>query len=176
MVHSFVTQMGGHVQVASQPGKGTSFTLYLQPTHPAEVDKLQHAAQRGLSTEPLPRQSRKVVLLVEDDMVVRITARAMLERLGHTVLEAEDAANAMLVLASEQHLDLLFTDLLMPGGMNGRDLCLRAEELRPGLPRLQTSGWADSTLDAEDDDMDFHFIGKPFTLQELSEALQRALR
>lgn len=173
MVHAFITQMGGKVQVSSVLGRGTHFTLWLLP-----ADVPQDAAgafpDGDMPRSLVPRQVPRVVLLVEDDTVVRITARAMLERLGHQVIEAENADRALEVLQTDQPVDLLFTDLLMPGGMNGRDLCQFAAALRPGLMRMQTSGWADSTLDAEHQ-ADVHFIAKPYTLQELANALHSVL-
>ncbi len=173
MVHSFVTQMGGAVHVSSELGKGTSLTLCLKPVDPDQLDRLNTDAVKAQAPDLSLDQERKVVLLVEDDPVVRITARAMLERLGHAVIESSDADQALEVLQSDLAIDLLFTDLLMPGGMNGRDLCLKAQELRPGLPQLQTSGWADATLEGKTPGKNAHFIGKPFTLNELSEAIGR---
>ncbi len=173
MVHAFVTQMGGKIQVSSGVGKGTNFTLWLLPATAPKDAAVLAPAGNGLANL-VPRQVSKVVLLVEDDTVVRITARAMLERLGHQVIEAENADRALQVLQTDQPVDLLFTDLLMPGGMNGRDLCQFATALRPGLMRLQTSGWADSTLDAEHQ-TEVHFIAKPYTLQELANALHSVL-
>ena len=173
MVHSFVAQMGGSVHVSSELGKGTSLSLCLKAADPDQLDRSKEGLLERQALSPPPPQEHKVILLVEDDPVVRITARAMLERLGHSVIESPDADQALKFLQSDLDIDLLFTDLLMPGGMNGRDLCLKAQELRPGLPQLQTSGWADSTLEGPMPEKNSHFISKPFTLNELSEAIAR---
>ncbi|MES2887976.1 MAG: PAS domain-containing protein [Pseudomonadota bacterium] len=188
MVHAFVTQMGGRIGVQSKAGKGTRFTLCLRP---AEPPRAASADGDDASREPLfvegagrPRSATgerpPVVLLVEDDAVVRITARAMLERLGYQVIEAQDGSQALDVLQTPAPVDLLFTDLLMPGGLNGRELCALAQAVRPGLRQLQTSGWADSILadvngEAGPPDAT-HFINKPYTLQELARAVQDSLQ
>lgn len=119
---------------------------------------------------------RTTVLLVEDDARVRAVASEMLERLGYRVLAAADGFSALSVLATKETVDLLFTDYVLPKGLNGADLAERAQALRPGLKVLHTSGYTERHV--------FHegrlrpcdpFIAKPYPLAALDDHIRRTL-
>ena len=166
MVRSFVTQLGGYVDVSSTPGQGTSFVLALPAIDATET------VWQDLDDEDFPALASCHVLLVEDDDVVRVTAHAMLTALGHQAIEVANADDAIPILASEAPIDLLFTDLLMPGKLSGRQLAREACRLRPGLPIVLTSGWADSDLpEAGEVDSRLAFLLKPYSLTDLQRAI-----
>ena len=168
MVKSFITQLGGQVEVRSQLGQGTTFTLTL----PAALPALPVARTPGPSA---PGRTARV-LLVEDDEVVRMTTCAMLESLGHEVHECENADDALAVLGGVATFDVLFTDLLMPGSMGGHALASLAKTRWPAMHVIMASGWADSDppehLSA---DSRTPFVLKPYTRNDLAQAFARVL-
>ena len=169
MVHGFVKQAGGHVAIESAPGEGTRIRLYLPRTDAASVAEPEDAADAA--TEPPARP--RTVLVVEDNAIVRSVAVARFEELGHSVLEAESAAAAVELLSGTAPIDLLFTDVVIPGGMGGLDLARRASEIRPGIRVIFTSGYAASFNTA--DDLAGEFLQKPYRDEDLRRALQRVL-
>jgi PAS domain S-box-containing protein len=137
MVYGFVKQSQGHVEIQSEPGVGTAVALYLprtsgEPTPDEDADD---------GAAP-PAPAAGTVLVVEDQPLVRDLAAQVLRDLGYQVLEAEDGPAAVEILTSEQVVDVVFTDVVMPGGMNGFELADRVEQLRPGTPIVITSGYA----------------------------------
>lgn len=122
------------------------------------------------------KRAQTTVLLVEDDARVRVVATEMLERLGYRVLTAADGPSALSILATEEAVDLLFTDYVLPKGLNGADLAERAQTLRPGLKVLHTSGYTqrhvfrEGRLRACDP-----FIAKPYALAKLEDQIRKAL-
>ena len=168
MVKSFITQLGGRVEVRSQLGQGTTFTLTL----PAAMPSVASAATPGTSA---PGRSCRV-LLAEDDEVVRMTTAAMLESLGHEVHECENADDALAVLEGADTFDVLFTDLLMPGSMGGHALAALAKTRWPAMHVIMTSGWADSDLPEHlSTDSRTPFVLKPYTRNDLAQAFARVL-
>ena len=172
-VYGFVRQSEGFVRLDSAPGRGTTVRLYL-PRH-ADAGSSAEAAGPGREVEAPPRASTgEAVLLVEDEAGVRAVAAERLRELGYAVLEAEDGPAALRLLRSGVHVDLLVTDVGLPGGMNGRQVAEAAREGRPGLPVLFITGYAGSALKE-------HFapgmavIGKPFTLDMLAERVRAML-
>ncbi len=140
MVYGFVKQSGGHVRIDSEVGRGTTVKIFL-PTapigaQPAEPQDNPRAMPGG----------RETVLVVEDDAQVRRLTTTRLEDLGYRVIQCADGAGAMDVLGSAQPIDLLFTDVVMPGGLNGHELAGAARRRRPNLRILLTSGYADGAL------------------------------
>jgi len=143
MVYGFVKQSNGHVSIYSEPGLGTTVRLYI----PASVGATQTTAPRRPRPESETQETHsETLLVVEDDPFVRGYAIACLEGLGYHVLSAVDGNDAMARLTTNSGVDLLFTDLVMPGGLNGWDLAERARSLRPNLKVLLTSGYAVETL------------------------------
>lgn len=123
----------------------------------------------------LPRGAGEVVLLVEDDAPLRRMAAIQLRSFGYNVLEAADDQGAFRILESEQDIDLLLTDVVMPGGMNGAELGRRARELRPDLKLLYMSGFPRTSLEHGDTSEGVSLLLKPFRLRELAISLRKAL-
>ncbi|HEX6841800.1 MAG TPA: PAS domain S-box protein [Stellaceae bacterium] len=166
-VYGFVTQSGGRVQLESKLGAGTRVTLYL----PTDADTRQTAGPRAPEVKRPP-----IVLVVDDDADVLESTIAMLAALGFEVLTAGDGPAALNSLRRERHIDLLFTDVVMPRGMNGVELARQARALRPEIKVLLASGFPMSALSSEHGLTDeFPFISKPYRWAELSDRL-RALR
>ena len=170
MVKAFVTQVGGRIEVRSTPGQGTCFTLTLVTAEPP----LSAVKPRDGDAPALSRACR--VLMAEDDEVVRLTASVMLESLGHAVRQCGNADEALEVLATGEEFDLLFTDLLMPGSMDGLALAKAARQLRPNIAIVMASGWADSSLpDDPSRPPGSQFLLKPYSLDDLSRSFSAAL-
>jgi len=174
MVHAFAIQLGGTIEVRSRPGQGSVFTLTLAAAEEAE------SVFDTLGEDTVAPSRICSVLVVEDDEVVRTIAVAMLESLGHRVQVCGDADEALGVLCIEQHFDVLFTDLMMPGSMGGLGLASMARKLRPQLAVILTSGWADTDLPAQPARGvagDAHrFVMKPYTLDDLKRAFDDVAR
>jgi len=140
MVHGFVKQSGGHVRIYSEEGHGTTVKIYLPRLLQAEeVSAVPAARPIEDTTVPRARQS-EAILVVEDNGGVRDYAKVVLSELGYRVLEAGDANEALRLLAANS-VDLLFTDVVLPGPMTGRPLADKASKMRPGLPILFTTGY-----------------------------------
>lgn len=142
MVYGFVKQSNGHVAIYSEPGLGTTVRIYL-PQVATKLPRLQEQIPTGAAS--LPR-GIETVLVVEDDPFVRCYSITSMESLGYSVIAAVDGKDALQKLRTDIHVDILFTDIVMPGGINGWELADHARKLRPGLPVLLTSGYALETL------------------------------
>src|SRR5205823_11386176 len=153
-VYGIVEQSGGAIEVESEPGRGSAFTVAL----PALAESVPGA--RDATTAPAAGSSGRV-LLVEDEDLVRALVREVLERGGFSVLEASSAVEALEISRSEGEIDLLVTDLVLPG-MSGTALSERIVSDRPGLRVLYTSGYVDAALEAAG-----HVLEKPFTPEDL---------
>jgi PAS domain S-box-containing protein len=140
MVYGFVKQSGGHIKVYSEEGHGTTIKLYL----PRAGEKAEWLA------EILPPKTleggRETILLVEDDRLVRNYVTGRLRALGYTTIIASDGASALAEIDREQHIDLLFTDVILPGRVNGREIADEAVKRRPGLKVVYTSGYTESAI------------------------------
>ncbi len=163
-VHGFVTQSGGRVELHSRPGQGTTVTLRL-PVCEASSDSSAAAAP-----EPALAASGEVVLLVEDEVLVRHALKVALEELGFAVLAAGSSQEALAQLHSGREVALLITDIAMPG-MNGRELADAARALRPDLPVLLTTGYEPSPPDRAD----LPVLVKPYLVDELAAAIRALL-
>ena len=141
MVYGFVKQSKGHVAIYSEPGKGTTVKIYLPRLAGAQALEQERSAPARIDTG-----SNQLILLVEDDEPVRTFARGLLEELGYRVLEAGSGPEALELLEQCQEIDLLFTDVVMPGGLSGRALADAAHALRPDLPVLYTSGYTENAI------------------------------
>jgi signal transduction histidine kinase/GAF domain-containing protein len=170
MVYGFVKQSQGHIRIYSEPGQGTSVKLYLP------VAGQQSQAAPAAETPLADLHGTEVVLLVEDNAPVRDYAQVQLALLGYTVLDAENGQQALQVIRDHPEIDLLFTDLVMPGGLNGHQLALQAAELRPNLKVLYTSGYAEqAVLHQGLLTRGVHLLNKPYTRRELALKLRVAL-
>lgn len=142
MVYGFVKQSNGHIQVYSEEGYGTSIKIYLPRLSEEEVD----TATTTTGSARLVPTGQETILLVEDETAVREIASTLLRALGYTVLEAEHGPAALAILDQQNNIDLLFTDVVMPGGMNGVELVRQALQRYPGMKTLYTSGYADTAI------------------------------
>ncbi|MDI6623596.1 MAG: response regulator [Brevundimonas sp.] len=166
-VYGFVSQSGGRIEVQSQPGEGAAFTLTLPLTdlRPAPVIDMEPAA-------PIPTGSERV-LIVEDDPAVLSVCLDMLNGLGYRCEVAIDAAGALARLQADPSFDVLFSDVVMPGGVNGIELARQAQRLNSSLRILLTSGYlGESGLEEVHD---FEVIGKPYRNSELAERLRAVI-
>ncbi len=165
MAHGLAAQSGGALTLDSRPGAGTTATLWL-PVAAQAPDKPEAALP-----EPLARHCG-TILLVDDEPGVRATTAAMLDDLGCTIIEANSGAEALAILRKGVAVDLLVTDQLMPG-MVGSALIAEARTLRPGLPAMVVSGFAEAAAELPDD---VRRLAKPFRSPELSAHLDVLLR
>ncbi len=169
MIYGFVKQSGGHVNIYSEPGQGTTVKLYL-PRAPID------AAAEDLARASAPvAGGLEAVLLVEDDELVRRFAHDQLVSLGYQVMQAGNGAQALEIIGSDAPIDLLFTDVVMPG-MSGRELADAALKLRPGLKVLYTSGYTDNAIVHHGRlDPGAHLLSKPYRRDELARKLRLVL-
>jgi PAS domain S-box-containing protein len=162
MVYGFVKQSGGHVVAYSEEGQGTTIKLYL-PRHLGG-----HAAVEPTATQAPAGQGDEVILVVEDNDDVRAFSVMILRELGYTVLEAAEAEAALRILDQAGPVDLLFTDVVLPG-KSGRVLADAAAQKRPGLPVLFTTGYSRNAIVHHGRlDVGVQLLGKPFTYEQLA--------
>lgn len=166
-VYGFVRQSGGEVLVRSAPGAGTTFSVYLPIGATLPVPE---AAPEPTIKPPGPSWN---TLLTEDDPSVAGIVEVMLADLGHHVVRASNAEEALRLLQSDTQIDVLVSDVVMPGSMNGVELAKQAERLRPGIKILLSSGYAGETLEESlAHGRDWPFLRKPYLASELAEALE----
>jgi CheY-like chemotaxis protein len=171
-VYGFVHQSAGHVRIYSEPGEGTTVKIYL-PRHAGAEDR---AAEISRPSDPIRAIGAECILLVEDDEALRTYGVELLNDLGYGVLAAADAASALEIIDRGHKIDLLFTDVVMPGGMNGRQLAEEAMRRRPGLNVLFTTGYTRNAIIHQGRlDPGLQMIGKPFTFQELGARIRAIL-
>jgi PAS domain S-box-containing protein len=170
MVFGYVKQSGGHVTVYSEQGHGTSVKLYL----PHATGLEQTAAE--LLVAPSMEGGCEVVLVVEDDALVRRYVLTQVASLGYTTLEASNAAEALAVIDKSATIDLLFTDVIMPGSMNGRILVDEALKRRPSLKTLFTSGYTENAIVHHGRlDTGVLLLTKPYRKSDLARMIRAAL-
>ncbi|MEX1205293.1 MAG: PAS domain S-box protein [Dongiaceae bacterium] len=170
MVYGFVKQSGGHLKIYSEVGHGTTMRLYLP-----NATALEASAEAQPLGAGLPRGD-ETVLVVEDDTAVRELVVSQLAGLGYAVLQAPDGPAAEAVLEGGAAVDLLFTDIVMPGGMTGRQLADRARRRRPGLKVLFTSGYAENAVVHQGRlDPGVHLLSKPYKKLDLARKIRQVL-
>jgi PAS domain S-box-containing protein len=162
-VHGFAHQAGGTVKVASELGKGTRITILLPRKEAAPAAEDVSAAETGGSG---------TVLLVEDNPDVATVSSGLLEQLGYTVRRVANAEAALREIELDG-IDLVFSDIVMPGKMDGLSLARHLKAVRPGLPILLTSGYSDAALNVRGD---FPILRKPYEIHELSQAIAKLPR
>jgi len=172
MAYGFIKQSRGHISVYSELGKGTTFKLYLPSAGNSEADLPVTSASEELSKVA----SSEVVLVVDDNSEVRSTAVKLLKEFGYQVLEASNGRIALEMLDAAPRVDLLFTDLIMPGGMDGKELANQAQSERPNLKVLFTSGFPGAALtNGAALDVDAPFLSKPYRKHDLAKAVGNIL-
>jgi CheY-like chemotaxis protein len=176
MVHGFVKQSGGHVRIYSEEGQGTIAKIYLPRLTTAEEVSAVPAA-KPIAVAPVPNaKPHETILVVEDNEGVRDYAKAVLEDLGYWVLEAGDAQEALRLVAKKPRIDLLFTDVVLPGSVNGRVLADRLREQYPGLPVLFTTGYTRNAIVHQGRlDAGVQLLNKPYTQQDLARKVRDML-
>lgn len=169
MIYGFAKQSEGHASIYSEPGRGTTVNIYL-PRHG------EMPAQTAEAAEAEPAQTGQIILVVEDDARVRRLTVNRLDSLGYRTLMAADAHEALAILGSGAEVDLVFTDLVMPGGISGYELAHRVAANWPRLPVLLTSGYADELV-RRDADAIAHLkvLSKPYRLADLASAISEIL-
>ncbi len=172
MVYGFVKQSGGHLQIYSEAGRGTTVRIYLPALKSAGRGDADAAEERR--EQPLPRGDEQV-LVVEDDSRVRKVAVARLKEMGYSVLEADNGRRALEMLADNPGVSLLFSDIVMPGGMTGDEVAREARLRRPDLAVLFTSGYSEPALASTDVIPGALWLRKPYTARELASKLRELL-
>jgi CheY-like chemotaxis protein len=172
MVYGFIKQTGGQVRIYSEVGVGTVVRLYLPRSENLAI------AVAAPSTAPaeLPTGT-ELILLVEDDALVRAYTESQLSALGYRVVSAENAQRAIEAVELGCHPDLLFTDMVMPGGMNGRELAKGLCRRWPDLKVLYTSGYAHNAFNSTPEDAEEirHLLGKPYRRRDLAAKVREVL-
>ncbi|MBX9456986.1 MAG: response regulator [Rhizobium sp.] len=168
MVYGFAKQSGGHVKIYSEPGKGTTVRLYLPRALAEEqvIDRIVEHVTGGAET----------ILIVEDDDAVRETAADLLRDLGYRVLLSRDAGSALAVLDSGVEIDLVFTDVVMPGTIKSTELAERVRATRPRTAVLFNSGYTENSI-VHDGKLDtgINFLGKPYSREQLARKVRQVL-
>jgi signal transduction histidine kinase len=170
MVYGFVKQSNGHIRIYSEEGHGTTVKLYL-PQAPGVA--VAPTAEAGISEFERGDES---ILIVEDDALVREYVVTQINRLGYDTLAASNAAEALAIINGPERIDLLFTDVIMPGGMNGRQLATEAQKRRPGLNVLFTSGYTENAIVHHGRlDAGVLLLPKPYLSSDLARMIRTAL-
>jgi signal transduction histidine kinase/CHASE3 domain sensor protein len=169
MVYGFVKQSGGHIKIYSEEGHGTTIRLYLPPARGRVETIASTAAPESGGTE--------TVLVVEDDAMVRNFVTAQLQSLGYKTITAGDSRAALAHVEGGRPFDLLFTDVIIPGGMSGRELADEVAKRRPGMKVLYTSGYTDNAIVHHGRlDEGVLLLSKPYRKPQLAQMVRRALK
>ncbi len=174
MVYGFVKDMKGKIKVTSELGKGTTFSLYF--ARAAQLQELESPALVPAGSPPLAG-SREMILVVDDDDMVRKSVVAQIKSLGYGTIEARSPAEALEVIAGKAPIELLFSDIVMPGPVDGVELARLAREQRPDLKVLLTSGYPDlkTARSSEESYVQWDILKKPYRRNDLQQALKGAL-
>ena len=172
MIYGFARQSGGATRIYSEVGEGTTVCIYL-PRHYGSEDA--HAIEIGRDHVP-QAEAGEVVLVVDDEPTVRMLVTDVLGDLGYVALEAEDGASGLKILQTRTRVDLLITDVGLPGGMNGRQVADAARGLRPGLKVLFITGYAENAVVGNGHlDPGMAVLTKPFAMDDLAAKIRRLI-
>ena len=169
MVYGFIKQSAGHIKIYSEEGHGTTIRMYLPPGAAASLAHHSDAA-------PAVAGGNETILVVEDDRLVRSYVLTQLRSLGYVTLEAANASEALNIVKAGNAFDLLFTDVIMPGAMNGRQLADEVQKIKPGLKVLYTSGYTeDAIIHHGRLDSGVLLLAKPYRKSEMAVMIRTAL-
>nr|WP_272874855.1 response regulator [Roseomonas marmotae] len=169
MVYGFVKQSHGHIKIYSEPGQGTTIRIYLPRTFSAEE------VVPDISSAPI-ESGNETILVVEDDPVVQSTVVDLLKDLGYTVLKASDGQGALTLARSGIAIDLLFTDVVMPGPVRAPDLARQVQQLQPGVGVLFTSGYTENAIvHGGRLDPGVNLLSKPYRREDLARKVRHIL-
>jgi len=168
MVYGFAKQSGGHMKIYSEAGHGCTVKLYL----PRYVGALEVPAE---AVRAPPAGGSETILVVEDDELVRTYVVGQLKTLGYSILEAKDGPAALALIADGRRIDLLFSDVMLPGGLLGPQLLEQARAHVQGLRALLTSGYSEATVLPRQLDSSVRLLQKPYSRQDLAAHIRAAL-
>ena len=172
MVYGFVRQSGGQARIYSEPGQGTTICLYL-PRHFGETDIPELPARVIAAPEA---ETHRTVLVVDDEPTVRMLVTEVLDDLGYAAIEVADGAAGLRVLQSDVRIDLLVTDVGLPGGLNGRQVADAARAARPGLNVLFITGYAENAVLSHGHlEPGMHVLTKPFAMEALAARIRELI-
>ncbi len=174
-VYGFIKQSGGHIKIYSEPGHGTTITMYLPRLSGSDPEQKTQVTKKDALPDLKKDNSSHIILVVEDDTRVREMSVSSLRELGYMVIHASGAESALEKLDAHPDITMLFTDIVMPE-INGRQLAAEALRRRPDIKVLYTTGFArDAIVDSEKLDAGLHLIAKPFTLVQLDAKVSEVL-
>jgi len=172
MVYGFAGQSGGGVRLETAPGQGSTFTVYL----PRRDMEIRQAVNPPVAAGSAAGSTTGTILVVDDEPLIRMMTMERLEDEGYIVLEAADGPKAMRILDSDRHIDLLVTDVGLPGGMNGRQVADAARAARPDLRILFITGYAEqAVLHHGDLEQGMQILTKPFDMDQLNRRVRALL-
>ena len=169
-VHTTIGQSAGFVAIDSTEGEGTSVRLYFPKAKPGPI-----VSRSTPSIKETPLGNGELILVVEDNDKVREATVRRLESLGYAVVEAKTGPEAITLLQSGEPIALVFSDIVMPGGMTGYGVAERVRAMKPGIKVLLTSGYSDMPLAVSETARKVKVLGKPYTREQLACALREAL-
>jgi CheY-like chemotaxis protein len=172
MVYGFAKQSGGQARIYSEVGAGTTVRIYL----PRHRGKAEEELVESRLPEPQRAESGGTVLVVDDEPSVRLLVTEILEDLGYSAIEAADSTAGLTVLRSDARIDLLISDVGLPGGLNGRQMADAAREGRPDLKVLFITGYAENAAISNGQlEPGMHIVTKPFAMDHLAARIQSIL-
>jgi CheY-like chemotaxis protein len=169
MIYGFAKQSGGQVRLHTKPGGGTTMQIYLpRYSGVAQAERVEADFQRSAESG-----RGETVLVVDDEATVRMLVIEVLEELGYSAIEASDGPSGLKILQSDARIDLLISDVGMPGGMNGRQMADAARVGRPGLKVLFITGYAENAAVGNGQlEPGMHVMTKPFPIEALASRIK----
>ncbi|WP_084390826.1 response regulator [Novosphingobium capsulatum] len=176
MIYGFAKQSGGHARIYSEEGSGTTVCIYLPRYYGAEQAQGELSGHFMSAADLAPAPGQGTVLVVDDEPLVRMLVVTALEDMGHHVLEAEDGAQGLKILQSDAPIDMLVTDVGLPGGMNGRQMVDAARSHRPATPVLFITGYAENAIIGSGHlEPGMQILTKPFAVGDLEQRVRTML-
>ncbi len=170
MIYGFVKQSGGHVTIYSEEGVGTSVKLFLPQATDTDPKKVMEMDDQQ------PQTGNETILVLEDDPDVRELTVLQLKSLGYKVVQAHDGQSALEVIGKEDSIDLLLSDVVLPGGLRGPEVAQKARESKPNLSVLFMSGYTQNAMDSHPELGEASLLlNKPFRKKELAEKIREAI-